>query len=94
MMNSPEAPNVPLTIQSNERLTFFQLSATARAVVRIDIFWARRLLQDFVVLLLCGSFGRTRLLLRYSFLDEATADTFLAKNFLSGVCDLLENRLC
>lgn len=48
------------------------------------------------MLLLCSSFRWTRLLLLlcYSFLlYRATSDTLFAENFLSGVCDLLENRL-
>lgn len=75
--------------------TFFQFSSASSAVVRVDIFGARRLLKDFVMLLLCSCFGRTRLLLcDSSLLDRpAAADTLFAENFLSGVGYLLKNRL-
>lgn len=87
---------MPLTIQSNQRLAFFQFRTATCTVIRIEILRTRRLLQDFVLLLLGSGFRWTCVLLRHSFLLDGltSADTLLAENFLSGVGYLRINRFC
>lgn len=95
MQISPKAPDVPLTVQSDERLAFFQLHPASGTVIRIVIFGACRLLKGLVMLLLGRRARRTSVLLCHHFLlHGATTDTLLAQNFLSGVGDLSKNRFC
>jgi hypothetical protein len=96
----PEAPDVPLTIQSDKSLTLFQFRTTTSTVVGIKFFRACRLLEYLVELLLCGSFRWTSLMLllyllllcHSLLLNWTPTDALLAQDFLSSVCDLLENR--
>lgn len=95
-VGSPKAPDVPLPIQSNQRLSFLQFCATSGAIIRINIFRASRLLQDFLMLLLCSGFRWTSVLLRYRFLLDliSTAYTLFAKDLFPGVGNLSINRQC
>lgn len=68
-----EAPNVPLPIQCDQRLTFLQLLMASGALVRINVFAILLLPDRFMVVLKCGCLRRTggdffdRLLLLFLF---------------------------
>lgn len=58
--HSLETPNMPLSVESNECLSFLQCLSTSRTIVRISWLWNLRLSDTFLLLLCCCGNFRTR----------------------------------
>jgi hypothetical protein len=100
-------PNVPLSVECNQSLSFLQFIFAASTSINVAILWTGWLLKYLVLLLLCSRFRGTRtqsfagnllqltvlLLTWFLWLLAITIDAFFAQYFFTRIGDLSKNRL-